>query len=245
MTVQKVGNRWAVVKKDGSLGKGRFTSSANAQKAQARGRKLSKGNPSPARKSNPSTGSSTSSGGGGSSTVKHGLLYRRLRTLLNLTAPAWGEVEHGGPTRTLEQRVASVTERVSGYDFIDGSFDIGRAVPAWQGWGVSLANDWLDRKLRNSSKMSRGKFFNNLVELIPMLRARMEVPPGRTHRLYSAAVNWNKKTTGYDPNGGSWRLDRVEEYAFTKGLVAVYDTFVPADWKATANRVLPKGLNPF
>lgn len=193
----------------------------------------------------PSTGSSTSSGGGGSSsTPKLGLLIRRVRTALNLSAPGWGSALQPG-TRPLEDKVSDAVERYTSYHPQRGTMNWGPPKEAYQGIAVSLVNDWVDRKLRNSTKISKGKMFNLLAELIPALRARFEVPAGRLHPLYEGACNYNKRTTGYDPQHGYFILDRVEEYATGKALVAVYDKFVPADWKAAGNRALPKSWNPF
>jgi len=121
--------------------------------------------------------------------------------------------------------------------------DAGPPIESAKGIGVSLINDWADRKLRNSAKISRGKFFNILVEGLPWLRARIDAG-STTHPFYVTACNFNKRTTGYSPQDGYFQLGRVEEYAVSKALVAGWDKLAPKSWKRAINSVFGKGINP-
>lgn len=246
MTVRKVGNRWHVVKKNGKLGKGTFMSEATAKKAQARGRALHGGR-SPAKSPKRSPSSPAGGGKSTSSVAKLGVIFRRARTALNLTAPGWGAFRpgQGGVDGELEGQLARTVRRYSGMNVLTDEFDLRHALPSYEGIGVSLANDWFDRKMRNSARISRGKLFPILSEGIPLLRARLEVPASANHPLYEAARNYNKRVTGYDPTTHTHEFRRVEEYAAGKLLVAGYNKVVPGSWKAAANRMLPKGFNPF
>ena len=215
---------------------------------KAHGLKPLKSSTSSATKRSPKSSTRRSNPAGGASTgaaAKIGVIIRRARTALNLTAPGWGSFD---PSQTGLNTMDKLTEgvrRYSGYNLLDSTLDLNRAIPAYQGIAVSLGNDWWDRKLRNSARMSRGKIFPLLSEALPTLRARMEVPEGHPNPLFQAAVNYNKRTDGYNPADHTWRLDRVEEYAIGKGLVALYNKMVPRSWKAAANAVFPKGMNPF
>ena len=193
---------------------------------------------SSSRPSNPAGGAKTSA------TAKIGVIVRRARTALNLTAPGWGSMFAPG-TRTFEDKLYEAIARYSGYDPASGTVDIESAVPAYQGISISLINDWADRKLRNSARISKGKIFPIISELLPMLRARADVVEGATSPMYEAARHYNKRTDGYDPGNHTFALNRVEEYAVGKALVAVYNKVIPQDWKSAANAVLPKGMNPF
>lgn len=246
MTAKKKGEKWYVIRKDGSLGSRGYSTQKNALTAQRTARANAakrSGKPKPRSKS--STSSSNPAGGASTSkTAKLGLLIRRIRTALNITAPGWGVVLQPG-ARPLEDKLSDAVARYTPYHPQRGTIDWGKPKEAYSGIVVSLANDWIDRKLRNSAKISKGKMFNLLAELIPALRARAEVRAGSRHPLYEGACNYNKRTTGYSPQDGYFILDRVEEYATGKALVAIYDKAVPADWKAAGNRALPQGWNPF
>ena len=244
MTVKKVGNRYAVVRKDGSLGKGRFKTKAKAQSAQAKGRALAKANPI-SKSRNPSSGSSGGGSTAASSSKKApgiGVTYRRFRTAANVTAGAWGRLLQPG-THKFEDRISDVARRYVGLDPRTGVVDAGPVIENAKGIGVSLANDWVDRKLGNSARLTRGKFAQIAVEGLPWLRARIDA--GATqHPFYVTAVNWNKRTTGFDPQNGGFQLGRVEEYAVTKAIAGAWDKFAPKGLKRSINDVFGKGINP-
>lgn len=198
--------------------------------------------------SKPSKPASAPSGGGSTSKIaKLGVILRRARTAINLTAPGWGSFRpgQGGIDGELEGQVARAIRRYTGYNPLTDEMNLRQAIPTAEGIGVSLANDWFDRKMRNSARISRGKIFPILSEAIPALRARFEVPASANHPLYEAARNYNKRTTGYDPTTHTHEFRRVEEYAIGKLLVAAYNKVIPQSWKSSANAVLPKGVNPF
>lgn len=243
MTVKKVGDKWFVVKKGGKLGKRAFSKRSSAEAAQARGRALAGGATSASRNT-----SSTSSGGGstaaGSSKKAPGIgvTYHRFRLAANISAGAWGPIAQPG-TLPLETKLSLAVRRYAGIDPRTGVIDAGPVIENAKGIGVSVVNDWVDRKLRNSSRLTRGKVAQILVEGLPWIRARLD-HGNRPHPFYGTVVGWNKRVTGYDPQNGGFVLGRIEEYAVTKGVAAVWDKFVPKSVKQAINRALPKGLNP-
>lgn len=243
MTVKKVGDKWFVVKNGGQLGKRGFSKKSSAEAAQARGRALAGGATSASRKP-----SSRSSGGGsmaGSSSKKApgiGVTYRRFRLGANISAGAWGPIAQPS-TLPLEDKVSEAVRRYAGVDPRSGVIDAGPVIENAKGIGVSLVNDYVDRKLGNASRLTRGKLAQVLVEGLPWLRARLD-HGRRPHPFYGTAVNWNKRVTGYDAQNGGFILGRIEEYAVTKAVAGAWDKLAPKSWKAAINGALPTGLNP-
>jgi len=254
MATKKVGNKFYVVKKGGKLGKRGYTSAANAQKAQTRGRALSRGI-SPTRKSPKSSTSASSRAGGASvgtvqrAKAKWGVLTRQARSLLNFLAPAANQFNPDHELVPLDIRLYNTLLNYSGFNASTRSFSWSRPIASWQGMAVSALNDWFDRITRKSSKISRGKVVHILSEFLPAVVAHIQarVPANRPHGWgygWTFYRSYNKQTTGYDFKDHTWDFANLEVYLGGKAATWVYDKVVPQSWKRTINGLFPKGINP-
>lgn len=254
MATKKLADGWHVVKKDGKLGKRAYKSSANAQKAQTRGRALSRGS-SATGKSPKSSSPASAPAGGASTTVaqkakaKWGVLTRQARSVLNFLAGAANQMNPDNELVPLDQKLYNTLLNYTGFNAQGRDFSWSRPIPTWQGMAVSSLNDWFDRITRKSSKISRGKIVHVLSEFLPAIVAHIHarVPSNRPHNWgygWTFYRSYNKATTGYDFKTHTWDFANLEVYLAGKGAAWVYDKVVPVGWKRSINSLFPKGINP-
>lgn len=247
MVAKKLADGWHVVKKGGKLGKRAYTSQENANKAQARGRALSSGSSATGKSPKSSTSASAPSGGASTSTPKMGALWKSMRTLLNLFAGALNpSCQH--PASSFESKLRRAFANYTGvFESYAGRWDWhwGNMAPTLQGIGVSIVNDWWDRKTRNASKISRGKIVPIIAEAIPALRAHFAARESNGDYMWTFLDHYNKYTDGYSMRTHTWDFARVEMYAGAKAASWAYDKVVPRSWRRAGNNLFPKGINPF
>lgn len=201
-------------------------------------KKTSRSRRSSTRRSNPSGGARVSY------TEKWGTLWRKVRTILNMTAPALREWSPAGPVGPIDYKLQNVLRNYTGFDARQGNWVYERAAPAWASFVVTGANDWWDRKTRKSAKVSKGKLVHVLSEAVPALQAHIAAS-GHDDYLWRFADVYNKRTCGYSLSSHTFDLSRVNMYAGAKAGAWIYDKVIPSGVKRTLNNAFPKGVNPF
>jgi len=181
---------------------------------------------------------------GGTTTVKKkiGVIWRGMRTVANTVAAAAGawyqRRRHGG--RFIAQEGI---KRYAGYDIGTGEVDLSYAVPTYQGVATSMVNDYIDRKTRFSTRISRGKIFPIMAEGYPALKAHFN-SAGSPDYAWDFYRDYNKTTTGYDMYDHNWDLGRCTDYATIKLVALAEQYLVPQSWKSAINSRFPDGFNP-
>jgi len=247
MTAQKKGEKWYVKRKDGTLGTRGYATQQKALNAQRNARALGKGKGS--RKSSKGSSKGSTSAGGGSTSVtryvkeKWGTLWRKFRTMLNVSAPALNPYHYAYRGMSGEWKMQKLISNYTSYNLGSGTVDFNAAVPTYQGIAVSMINDWFDRRTRKSAKISRGKAIHVITEAIPAIRAHYDARFSPEY-AWDFVNSYNKYTTGYSIRHHNWDIDRVKEYAILKIGAMVWDEVVPQSFKAGINRAFPKGINP-
>jgi len=164
--------------------------------------------------------------------------------MFNASAAGIREFSPWRPSFDLGTKVYNIVLNYTGYNPATGGWQWQNAAPTWQGIGVSVVNDWFDRKTRKSSKITRGKLVHIISEGIPVIQAHL-AGSGSSDYAWNFANAYNKHTTGYQMSDHTWDAGRVNLYAGAKIGAWAYDKVVPTNFKRMLNSAFPKRVNPF
>lgn len=179
--------------------------------------------------------SKPSNPGGGASTPKLGKIFASIKGAVNYGASAIGASQIQG---TAGQKMENAVTRYSGYNPADGTFNIDRALPTWQGVATTALLQYADAKTRHYGNISRKKLLDIAEEAVPMFQAYVD---GGDAALMTNS--YNAATTGNNAMAaqyGRYELDYVKPYATMKAVRIGLD-FLGV--RKFINKRLPKGLN--
>lgn len=127
MTSRKVGDKWFVVKKDGSLGKRGYTTQSNALAAQKRGKSFTKGSPT--------KGGARKAAHVGSTHAQKKMTVGKALDLYSIGGPALNyglkAYYEGGAAK--DNALAWAASVYSGYDYNTGTFEAKKLVAGYGG----------------------------------------------------------------------------------------------------------------
>ena len=182
---QNKAGKWQVVKKDGTLGKTKFSTQKAAQ-SQARGPTAKgKGKPKGKPKGKGKAVATTSSG---SKAMGIGAAYQAGKFTIQAMSPVIDSLILHGPTPAALKAAQD-----------KGLFSY------MQGLGVAGADQWLSKRYRVANALSRGSVSAWLPEGFAILRATqasLGKDPATAARTFN--VTYTQITSGYDPAAGKW-----------------------------------------
>ena len=185
---QNKSGTWQVVKKDGTLGKTKFTTQkAAVSRARGPGKKGGKGGKAVAKRPK-GKGAKAATSGSSSKTMGIGAAYQAGKFTVQALSPVIDSLIRHGPTQAALDHAQS-----------KGLFEYMKHL------GVAGADMWLSRRFRVANALSRGSVSAWLPEGFAILRsvqASLGKSGGDAARSFN--THYSNITTGYDPDVGRW-----------------------------------------